>query len=1163
MTVDSMDAQAAAAQEHLDPAAAPPLAGRGDAPLLYIDGATEGTLQWKAETFQLVNWGGFEGRNAFTFHRGATLISGASGTGKSSLLDAYIALMMPSDTPFNGASNDAVGGRARSADQRNLLSYLRGQTDTVADSTGREKAKVLRGERTASWGAVGMTFVDDHRRRFTAFRVYYVPARASRSNEITMRMATYDGALNLADLAGTVDQTFAPKALKSAFPGLRTHDSYAAFAQTLHTRLGIGANGDGSKALRLLVRIQSGHQIRTVDELYKEMVLERPATFDAADRAIDHFDDLEAAYLAMQTEEQKAELLTPITAKHEALVQARTELDTLDTFGITHTGDTPITLWSLRTEARLIDAATTRNGEARTRTSDLLRHAKAAELELDRQLETAKEEHRNSGGAKLESLARDIEDAQSRRDVRLERRSALMGKTLALGVPLATAEEFAAVQSAAATFLAEHPGRVKELTERRDDLMRRAYPLHEQGRTLREERQSLAGRTGRVPKFLDDLRRAAAEAAGMDPADLPFVAELVDVAADQARWRTAIETVLVGSARIMLVPAEKFEALSRAIDPLRLRGRLTFEGVPHAAHQDHSGDPDRIAGKLVYRDSTFSHWVHRHVSAPSRNALCVEMATDLRGDDVRVTLAGQTRQRTRGSHGRSEQANIIGFSSADVIADIDTQLDRLGGELDRLAKQLRQVEDDAGDLDRTRRAYEAILDVAWGDIDVDTIEADIAAREAERLRILEADDTLKALQAHIDHLGRKLEDARDERFKLDHRNRELNAEHADLATRQDAVNDDLYRIEDDGRIALDDAQATRLDEEFVLAVRPADPTDHELFGQNLARLRDRLLKAGDNARERATKVADDLATIFGMYQLKWEDPNLGRTAESYPDYARILENIVTTGLHRRRAEWRQRLTQWSGQDLVPLSGAMESSIEEIEDRLEPINDILRHLPFGANRDRLQIKLRRLAPENVTQFRKDLRVLSSTATKELPEQQLEARFKDLQRFMAQIRRRDDPRANSDLTDRERLLDVRRHVEITAERRSPADDTLLSTHSALGGKSGGESQELVAFIVGAALRFRLGDELRARPRFAPVFLDEGFVKSDAEFAGRAVQAWKGLGFQLIVGAPLDKVTALEPHMDELLAITKNTTTGFAYVHPLKDAAAIAAQAEAADR
>jgi uncharacterized protein YPO0396 len=100
------------------------------------------------------------------------------------------------------------------------------------------------------------------------------------------------------------------------------------------------------------------------------------------------------------------------------------------------------------------------------------------------------------------------------------------------------------------------------------------------------------------------------------------------------------------------------------------------------------------------------------------------------------------------------------------------------------------------------------------------------------------------------------------------------------------------------------------------------------------------------------------------------------------------------------------------------------------------------------------------------------------------------------------------------------------------------------------SGGESQELAAFIIGAALRYQLGDGDRPQPRFAPVFLDEGFVKADWEYAGRAVQAWRSLGFQLIVSAPLDKVTALEPHMDAAAVITKDLDTGRSYIHEFPD-------------
>ena len=299
------------------------------------------------------------------------------------------------------------------------------------------------------------------------------------------------------------------------------------------------------------------------------------------------------------------------------------------------------------------------------------------------------------------------------------------------------------------------------------------------------------------------------------------------------------------------------------------------------------------------------------------------------------------------------------------------------------------------------------------------------------------------------------------------------------------------------------------------------------------------------------QVDRELGNIFRSYQFQWEDPNLGTSADSFADYARILAEVESTGLAQRRTEWRRRLTEWSGQDLVPLAGAMSASVEEIEDRLEPINAILRRLEFGAEKDRLRIRLRLLAPAHVQAFVRELRDLSQGTRGELTEEQMEARFTRLRRFMDQLRRPEQQYDGERGSDRDRLLDVRRHVEISAERYDRLSGELKATYRTLGEKSGGESQELVAFIVGSALRFRLGDEMRSRPRFAPVFLDEGFVKADSEFAGRAVRAWKGLGFQLVIGVPLDKVTGLEPHMDALLVITKNNETQLSSIHALTDA------------
>lgn len=1124
---------------------------------------TDDTVQWRAELMQLVNWGGFGGLTRIPLRGEATMISGASGVGKSTILDAYTALMMPSDTKFNGASNDAVAGRARSVGQRNLLSYLRGAVDVVDDPrTGRPVEKLLRGKGADTWGAVAMTFVSDQGRRFTALRTYYVPRRATRSADVAMQLASHEGPLALETLEVAVPERFHANTLKKLFPGIRVHRTYAEFAAVLHARLGIGANGDGSKALRLLARIQAGNQVRSVDELYKEMVLERPATYAAADRAVEHFDDLDSAYAAMRTEEQKLEVLEPITALQERKVAGLRRAAELDAYGVTGQGDdTPLRLWLLRTHLRLLETAVEANRSARAATADALTGGSGTEAALQRDLEAAKEAHRAAGGSTLQALAASLEQEQVVREDRAGRRATLQERLLPLleasldaaaagaAGALDSAEAFGRLQEEARRWVEGHQAEQERLTGLRDAAVGRRYPLLQRKDELGRERASLEGRAGRVPVVLHELRADVARASGLSEEELPFVAELVDVAPEEARWRTAVETVLGGSARVMLVPLDRLEEFSAAIDGLRLRGRLTFEGAELDLPATGPADPERIAGKLLFRDSPFSGWVQRHVAEPSRNALCVEAADGLAGSGLRVTLAGQTRNGRRGSHGRNDARSIIGFSNTEAIAEVDAEAAAVERGLEELDAEVAELGRQLSVLGQRRAAYDAVAVARFDDLDVAGSDVRIADIERRRAELLSADDGLAVLQRQIEELTGRLDEARKARYGLDERARRLNDEHAELVDSEDMVKDRLEAMERSGAVSLTDEQSTSLADEFAGAAAPADPEELDRFAESSQRLAERLRVAVTDAEAETRRAEEELTGIFRAYKLHWDSPNLGATPDSYADYARILEEIRATGLAERRSEWRRRLTEWSGQDLVPLVGAMAASVEEIEDRLEPINAILRRLEFGAAGDRLRIRLRRLAPAHVQVFMKDLRALSSGTTADLDEVGLERRFVDLSRFMRQLRR---PEHTTDGTsDRDRLLDVRRHVEISAERYDHLSGELRATYRTLGEKSGGESQELVAFIVGSALRFRLGDEMRSRPRFAPVFLDEGFVKADSEFAGRAVQAWRGLGFQLIVGVPLDKVTGLEPHMDELLAITKNPTTHQARITPIRDA------------
>jgi uncharacterized protein YPO0396 len=1113
--------------------------------LLDIPGATEGTTQWKVEKLHLLAWGGFHSYTAVELAPTVTLLSGASGTGKSTLLDAYIALLMDSGTPFNGASNDVTIGRARGSEQRSLVSYLRGKMDTNRSSAGELEDQVLRGRDSATWGALAVTFIDDLGRQYTVARLYYVPRSAIKDGDLVRKMCTIEGTVYLPDLEPFAAGRFDKRAVEGRFANLKMHESYTAFAQAFCTRLGIGPHGDGAKALRLLARIQAGHQIPTVDDLYKKLVLEQPGTYAAADAAVEHFKDLEDAYEAMESEAKKAEVLAPIPALWGEREAAREQVRLIDTFGLGYSQrDTPFGLWKLTTEDRLLEAVED-NLRAERETLEKAKRT-AQEREADLNISKANVEAdlgENESHTTVARLDADLDRLRLAREAARERRDTFDRLTARLGLTIEVEDDFDAARATSKAFLDQFQATLDDLDRQRALLNRQiAAPLTEKD-DLTVERESLKDRKGRMDHRLHVARLAMAQAAGVRPEDLPFVGELVDVRDGEQRWRKAIETTLFGIARVMLVDANHLEQFSRAIDEADIPARVNFQGIDLSAFQPENLDPRYISGKLDYKDTPFTNWVLDRLTDDNTDALCVNTPDELSGGGQRVTINGQTRRGRSGAHGSNKAPYVIGFSSADRLREIDGRISELNTLIGEFGKQERGLNARSAALVNDKSAHDHIVGTAWAAIDEDGITDDINELSGQRDRIIDADDDLRALKEEHVRILSELKKANGDLWAANHGLARVETSQNDVIARKDHVVREIERIERDQQVVLTDTQTDYLDSEYSQVANEADLDEFRHGGW--ARLKTRLGEQLKGANEKVSDKTRALESTFRRYLDRWEDPNLSESVENYDTFRRIYEDIIARGLADRRAEWSKRLTDWSGQDLVPLAGAFSMAIEEIRQRLDPVNTILERLPFGAHRDRLRIDLRELHRDDIVRFKKELRILSRVNADDFTEEQIQNWFKRLRKFMLAIRKDTTGRSTR---DRDYFLDVNRHIEITAVAYDPVTKVDRSTYAALGGKSGGETQELVAFIVGAALRFQLGDDTNTRPRFAPVFLDEGFVKADSEFAGRAVDAWKGLGFQLIIGAPYGQFTALEPHAEQILYMSKSDK-GISYVKPVQ--------------
>ena len=1096
--------------------------------------------QWRLESMQLVNWGGFEGFTSIEFSPTSTLISGASGTGKSTILDAWLALMMDSNTPFNGASNDARRGRARGSTQRSLLTYLRGKLDDIREN-GEASERSLRGTSSWTWGAVSATFVSDSGERFSAIRLYHALRSAARDSDVTKKLCTAVGPIDLKEFEPLAVDKFDKRAIDSRFPTITVHNTYDAFAVAIGRRLGIGTGGDGASALRLLARIQAGAPITSIDRLYKELVLEEPATFAAADRAVDHFAHLEAAHAEMATAAAKQRALAALPelwADYESQMEKVSAVDELHL----NRPDSPAKRWIAIRETEMATMAVQTNREEHKRQASAFERAKAREADLKRQVRDLEAAIDEAGGGELRAIETQLDMLTASLAAAESARQDFDERTSVLGLFISSGEDFAAAKAVAEAFVRDGFRSATDLLDKeRSEMDEAAWPLRQEARALRNERESLLGRDGQVPPDWHTARVEAALAAGLQPSDLPFVAELIDIRPEYAEWRNAAELTFRSVAQVMLVDQQHLGRLSRAVDDLQWKSRINFEGVQLRAFEDRQMDPAMLSGKLLYKDTPFTVWAQDRLSSVGTDALCVPTTDALDGPGRRVTRSGQTRDGRRGAHGGGHRP-IIGFDSKARLADIDTDLARIDSNLQRIDAELDGIRERQDALGALLSAHNAVVATRWESIDHKTIAAQIEVLEARERAILSASDVLQELEAQKAAVESQREAVAADWVRAGDDVVRLDGLHAILQDRLVALIDEVNELDYRGVTVTDD-QAATLRVHFDPLVGDVDYTP-EWFARCLAKLIEALDKNRTDASRNAERVAATLRGMFENYQERWPDPNLGTDAVSAPNYREILDEITATGLHERLQEWVRRIAAWTGEDLLPLHVAFDTAIEDITDRLAPVNAILAGLPFGANRDRLCIQLRHLTHDKQAKFRLGLKTLSSGASGELTVDQANAKFKELRAFIDLIRA---TTATGDKGDRDYHLDVRRHIELSAEVVS-VDGTARAEYTTLGGKSGGETQELVAFIVGAALRFQLGDETNDRPTFAPVLLDEGFVKADSEFAGRGVNAWLGLGFQLIVAAPFDKVTALEPHVAQMLQVTKNPVTGHARIDDL---------------
>ena len=1083
---------------------------------LQLPGAPEHPDQLRLSRIQVCNWGTLDGYHDVEVPRKGFLITGGSGSGKSTLIDAVSAVLVPpAHLRFNAAAQEEAGRGSG----RTLVSYIRGAWRRGADAESGDLASVYLRPK-ATFSAIALTYSDGRGTSVTLLLLLYLRSGDNSAAGVKrlhgVREHSSDEPTDLPDLFGYLRSGIDKRALKREIRDVRFHDSYSAFAAAFRRRLGIASES----AQLLLHRTLSAKSLSSLDQLFRDFMLEEPGTFAVADRAVAQFSELREAHRSVVDVRKQIAHLAPLAdlrASRDRVLALADELDAeSEAFPAVQAAVTfELVEEELRTARGALVAAESTIASAR----DRLDVRRTAADDIRARL-------RGSAGAGRDELARDLDRALEHAASVSARRARAETEVERLGGALPTsAEDFAALL---ATLEREDAEQEAERARDRETLREVAGSLNEEQRSLEEvtaQLQALLRHRSNIDSRLLAARDLVCEAAGLSARELPFAGELLDVPAEHARWRPAIERVLSGFARTMLVPDHLRDRVAAAVDSTHLGVRLVYEVVDHgddsAARRT---GPHSLVRKVRPAAGPFLQWLNRRLAAEF-DVTCVETAAELAQHDKAVTLHGLIR---RGARFEKDDRRRIDDPAAFQLGSMDdskvealtTLRNEIRARIDTHERQWAGLDDLDAQRRARQRAAATLLGLRWEELDADTAE-DRARAARDRL------DQWREQHPEVAEMERDLRAAEEAQSRAQAEYDSANRAGAVAASVVEGLERRLADLTGHERRDVDEGAAARIRERLAAATRRLTAENV----QEVCQRAERSIAAEQvsTATER-DRIHRRITAVLTSYLELW--PAKKADLKSDPEFVGEAVEWLVQLRRDRLAEFEDRFLGLIGdmqtRNLGELARHIRRARSEIEAGIRPVNDSLRRSEFQSGRW-LQIEVRDRRTETVTDFLSDLEKAVSGALDKRTVDTAEAGFAVMSRLLDRLGSAD----SADRRWRQTVLDTRRHVGFIGVEIDE-DGTPTNYHDSSSGLSGGQAQKLVFFCLAAALRFQLADIDADVPRYGTVVLDEAFDRADPDYTRRAMDVFTDFGFHMVLATPLKLLQTLEPYIGGLVVV-----------------------------
>lgn len=559
---------------------------------------------FKLDYLEVWNWGTFDKKvYHMNLHGNNSLLTGANASGKSTLIDALLTLMVPLKRQrfYNQSSGVEKKGN-RTEESYFFGNYGNQQQEGAASTT------TLRLRDKGARSVLLASFCNVDKRVVTLFQVrYYTGEELKVLFGVARESLTIERDFSEFDLHGDWRKRLTKKYnTNETKRTIEFFDGPVAYGEKMITLFGMRSD----KALTLFNQIVGVKVLDDLDSFIRTNMLEELPAEEKYQELKDNFQNLMEAKTNIDKVKEQIAQLEPINALTEELKEIDIRIVEMEQ------EKSVAAYWFAARTVDLCDKELVCCKSDLRKLEDRLKELKVQKGELEQeQMRLTVAIEKDEVGQQIHEIEKEINQRVRIRDNR--KAKAEEYDKLAKLVKMEQSPDVEVFEINRATAKREKDAlqvtidrqlmeEKRQAQNRQDEI---SSNIEERMATIRYLQQHKNNISGRVAEIRDEIL----EAVGATTEEIPFIGELICVKDDERDWEYSIERILHNFALRLVVPEKYYKQVNEYVNGHNLRGRIVYQRYQGAEtireFEDRTLKADSLLRKLEYTSQCVCIWI--------------------------------------------------------------------------------------------------------------------------------------------------------------------------------------------------------------------------------------------------------------------------------------------------------------------------------------------------------------------------------------------------------------------------------------------------------------------------------------------------------------------------------------------------------------------------